>query len=56
MTWFSRAILLAYVPTLLRTYEAASTTDQARKSAPKRAPKPVTLPIARRRSERLSAF
>jgi hypothetical protein len=56
MTWVSRAILLADVPTLLRAYEAAPTTAQARKSGPKRAPKPLKLPIARRRWERLSAF
>jgi hypothetical protein len=55
MTWVTMATFFADVPALLHAYEAAPTTVQARKSAPKHAPKTVTLPIARRRSERLAA-
>jgi hypothetical protein len=55
MTWEARATLLADVPTLLHAYERSPTTAQARKSAPKRSPMAVTLPIARRRSVRLAA-
>ena len=38
MTWVRRAPLLQDVPDLLRAYEAAPTTAQARKAAPRRAP------------------
>jgi len=55
MTWEARAPLLADVPTLLHAYERSPTTAQARKSAPKRSPMAVKLPIARRRSVRLAA-
>ena len=55
MTWVARAPLLADVPALLHVYEGSPTTAQARKSAPKRDPTTVTLPIARRRSVRLAA-
>ena len=55
MTWVARAPLFADEPTLLHAYEAAPTSAQARKSAPKRAPKPATLPNDSRLSERLAA-
>jgi hypothetical protein len=55
MTWVARASLLADVPTFLQVYEASPTTDQARKSAPKRAPTAAPLPLARRRSARIAA-
>jgi hypothetical protein len=55
MTWVARTPLLADVPTLLRVYNVSSTTDQARTSAPKRAPTTVTLPIPRRRSARIAS-
>jgi hypothetical protein len=55
MTWVARAPLLADVPTLLHVYEASPTTAQARKSALKRVPTTVTLPIARRCSARIAA-
>ena len=54
MTWVARKTLLDDVPALLSAYEAAPTTAQARKSAPKRAPKTV-MPVDRRRSARLAA-
>jgi hypothetical protein len=54
MTWVARKTLLDDVPALLSAYDAAPTTAQARKSAPKRAPKTV-MPVDRRRSARLAA-
>ena len=52
MTWVARSQLLADVPALLHVYKTSPTTDQARKSVPKRAPTTVTLPIARHHSTR----
>jgi hypothetical protein len=54
MTWVARKTLLDDVPALLSAYDAAPTTAQARKSAPKRAPKTV-MPVDRRRSAPLAA-